>query len=85
MRQVYLQYWLPDLVWLVDGSVYTYGYNSYGQLGIGSTTTTHTPTLMVDMAGKTVTHIAVGATHLVVIAGGSYMAACVMCGSHTMC
>ena len=72
MKQVSLQYWLLDLVWLVDGSVYTYGYNNYGQLGIGSTTTTHTPTLVVDMAGKTVTHIAAGWQHLVMIAGGSY-------------
>ena len=61
---------MTERVFCAAGEVYSYGHNLWGQLGIGSNTATiSTPTLMVDMAGKTVTHIAAGWNHLVVIAG----------------
>jgi alpha-tubulin suppressor-like RCC1 family protein len=44
-----------------DGTVWSWGYNNYGQLGDGSTTERHTPVQVSELAG--VTTIAVGAYH----------------------
>ncbi|MDR0591100.1 MAG: IPT/TIG domain-containing protein [Candidatus Nomurabacteria bacterium] len=53
-----------------DGKVYAWGYNNYGQLGIGSTSTQTTP-VAVSMAGvlsgKTVTQIEMGYYHAAVL------------------
>ena len=40
-----------------DGIAYATGYNGYGQLGIGDTTTKILPTKMIDTEGNVVTRI----------------------------
>ena len=40
-----------------DGIAYSTGYNGYGQLGIGDTTTKILPTKMIDTEGNVVTRI----------------------------
>jgi alpha-tubulin suppressor-like RCC1 family protein len=40
-----------------DGTAYATGYNGYGQLGIGDTTTKILPTKMIDTEGNVVTRI----------------------------
>lgn len=37
---------------IIDGKVYAWGYNNYGQLGDGTTTTKNTPTLVNAVSGE---------------------------------
>lgn len=50
---------------LSDGSLYTWGWNQYGQLGTGTTANEHTPTRVPNYppTGTTITAIAVGGLH----------------------
>lgn len=60
---------------IADGQLYCFGDNAYGQLGIGSTTDTYTPTLVGGLlAGKTVTAVSAGGDgqkHTCAIADGA--------------
>lgn len=47
-------------VLLADGTVYTWGFNAYGELGDGTTTERLTPVLMPGLSG--ITQIAQAAT-----------------------
>ena len=50
-----------------DGTIYTWGWNQYGQLGNGTTTNSRIPVAVVTtgtpMAGKTISQIAAGNAH----------------------
>ena len=48
-----------------DGSVFSWGCNDNGQLGVGDAENAHTPTLVTDLQGKQVTHVAAGACHTI--------------------
>ncbi|HEY0216223.1 MAG TPA: hypothetical protein VGC57_07520, partial [Cellulomonas sp.] len=52
----------------VDGQVYTWGNNVYGQLGDGTTTSSPTPVLAQLPSGVPITSIAVGYFHLIATA-----------------
>ena len=54
-----------------DGTVYTWGYNNYGQLGNNSTTTSYVPVAITTtgvLAGKTIIAIAGGSSHSLALA-----------------
>lgn len=40
-----------------SGKMYTWGSGSYGQLGHGSETSAHTPTIVADLADKRIVHV----------------------------
>jgi alpha-tubulin suppressor-like RCC1 family protein len=50
-----------------DGTLYTWGYNAFGQLGDGSTTSSNVP-VAVTISGKTITQVAAGIYHSIVLA-----------------
>ena len=43
-----------------DGSLFAWGGNDRGQLGVGDTETTSTPTMVTGLQGKQVAHVAAG-------------------------
>lgn len=51
----------------VSGSVFSWGSNSCGQLGLGDTTDRHTPTLVYYLNMKRSCHISCGQTHTAVL------------------
>jgi len=54
-----------------DGKVYTWGYNSNGQLGNGNNTTSNVPVAVITsgvLIGKTITKVAAGASHSIALA-----------------
>jgi alpha-tubulin suppressor-like RCC1 family protein len=55
------------IVLMSDGSIYSCGYNDYGQLGTGNTTNTNTLTLMTGISGKTPIQVACGIYHTTVL------------------
>ncbi|MCL2818317.1 MAG: hypothetical protein FWD41_01095, partial [Actinomycetia bacterium] len=58
-----------------DGSLFCWGYNGYGQLGMGDLVDRHTPTQVAALADTQVTAIAAGASHsLALAADGSLWA-----------
>ena len=46
-----------------DGSLFSWGRNVNGQLGVGDTEDRHLPTLVTGLQGKQVTHVAAGRYH----------------------
>lgn len=57
---------------IARGQLYCWGTNANGALGLGSTTTTSTPTLVAGaLAGKTVTDVSAGTDHTCAIADGA--------------
>ena len=59
---------------VADARAYCWGYNYYGQLGIGLTTNSSTPVAVNTvgaLAGKNVTGIATGSSHSCAVAGGT--------------
>jgi alpha-tubulin suppressor-like RCC1 family protein len=59
---------------VADGAAYCWGYNNYGQLGIGYTGDTPNPSVVIAsnaLAGKTVTAINSGSWHTCAIADGA--------------
>ncbi|MCX6875988.1 MAG: cadherin-like beta sandwich domain-containing protein [Verrucomicrobia bacterium] len=67
-----------NLVLCADGTVASWGYNGYGQLGNNSTTNSSVPVLVTQtgmLAGKTVTAIAAGENHSLVLCANGTMAA----------
>ena len=55
-------------VLLADGTVYTWGFNAFGELGDGTTTERHTPVLVPGLSG--VTQIAQGTSHMLAAGAG---------------
>jgi hypothetical protein len=56
--------WLHTCAVLDDGTVKCWGYNAYGQLGIGSTTNTNTPSGPIDFGvGRSAMQISAGPYH----------------------
>lgn len=53
-----------------DGDVYAWGANNAGQLGIGSTTDAHVPTLVHLPSGTVVTTVSLGGAHLLALTSG---------------
>ena len=54
-----------------DGTVYTWGYNNYGQLGNGDNTDSNVPVAVTTsgvLSGKTITKVAGGANHSIALA-----------------
>ncbi|MFZ2322492.1 MAG: T9SS type A sorting domain-containing protein [Ignavibacteriaceae bacterium] len=54
-----------------DGTVYTWGYNGYGELGNGTTTDSNVPVAVSTdgfLSGKTITQVAAGAIHSIALA-----------------
>lgn len=48
---------------VADGQAYCWGYNGYGQLGVGNTTTAYSPMLVANQGTSVVTKIAAGQRH----------------------
>merc|ERR1711935_1299574 len=48
-----------------DGSLFSWGGNVNGQLGVGDTETRHVPTLVTGLQGKQVVHVAAGQHHTI--------------------
>lgn len=55
---------------IVEGSLYCWGRNSNGQLGLGNTTDVTEPKEVTYFAGKTVTDVSAGSTHTCAVADG---------------
>jgi alpha-tubulin suppressor-like RCC1 family protein len=54
---------------LENGSVWTWGYNKYGQLGLNHTENQNAPQLVTALANKKVVSILCGAGHTIVVTG----------------
>merc|ERR1712086_937568 len=48
-----------------DGSIFSWGSNDNGQLGVGDTESRHVPTLVTWLQGKRVVHVAAGQYHTI--------------------
>jgi len=48
-----------------DGSLFSWGDNECGQLGVGDTESRHVPTLVTGLQGKRVVHVAAGQSHTI--------------------
>ena len=48
-----------------DGSLFSWGENFYGQLGVGDTYDSSVPTLVTGLQGKQVAHVAAGSEHTI--------------------
>jgi len=55
---------------VVNGQIYCWGKNNYGQLGIGSTDEKYSPIALPSMAGKVFTKVSAGANHTCGISDG---------------
>jgi alpha-tubulin suppressor-like RCC1 family protein len=53
---------------IVDGALYCWGYNNYGQLGLGNYTNASEPTKVTAFNGKTVTDVSAGDNHTCAVA-----------------
>ncbi|NDI35183.1 S-layer homology domain-containing protein [Chengkuizengella sediminis] len=51
-----------------DGTVYTWGYNEFGQLGDGATENNNSPQELTSLVGKTIEQVSAGGLHTVAIA-----------------
>jgi alpha-tubulin suppressor-like RCC1 family protein len=60
-------------VLLADGTVYTWGFNAFGELGDGTTTERHTPVLVPGLSG--ITQLAQGADHMLAAGAGGVVRA----------
>ena len=60
-------------VLLADGTVYTWGFNAYGELGDGTTTERLTPVLVPGLSG--ITQIAKGSDHTLAAGAGGVVRA----------
>jgi alpha-tubulin suppressor-like RCC1 family protein len=60
-------------VLLADGTVYTWGFNAFGELGDGTTTERHTPVLVPGLSG--ITQLAQGADHMLAAGPGGVVRA----------
>ncbi len=69
------------LILLANGSVYAYGRNSHGQLGLGDTSTREMPTRVPLPAGVVATGVAVGAFHSLMLTSDGRVFAC-GCNTH---
>jgi alpha-tubulin suppressor-like RCC1 family protein len=56
---------------IARGQLYCWGTSSAGALGLGSTTSTSTPTLVSGLAGKVVTDVSAGSDHTCAVADGA--------------
>lgn len=52
-----------------DRALYSFGYNEYGQLGLGNTTNTLSPELVTSLASMAVKKVVAGFKHTAIIAG----------------
>ncbi len=68
VEQVSLGYWSSAAI--VDGDLYTWGYNIYGQLGLGDIDSRNVPTKVTTFNSGTVEQISLGNTHSAAIADG---------------
>lgn len=59
---------LYNLALASDGTVWSWGYNFFGQLGDGTTTERTTPVKVKGLDGKTITSIATGSAHSIALA-----------------
>ena len=48
-----------------DGSLFSWGDNEFGQLGVGDTEDRHVPTLVTGLQGKRVVHVVAGEVHTI--------------------
>merc|ERR1712086_150892 len=48
-----------------DGSLFSWGGNGFGQLGVGDTENKHVPTLVTGLQGKRVVHVAAAECHTI--------------------
>ncbi|TMW56352.1 hypothetical protein Poli38472_006362 [Pythium oligandrum] len=58
------------------GALYTFGFNSRGQLGLGTTTSVSTPTLVEELVGKRVVEVACSYFHTVILTVDGELFAC---------
>ena len=63
----------------MDGSVYSWGLNNYGQLGVGDSTTKKTPTKAQFPEGVIITMISIGTAN---ISSGGYCGYCLAIDSN---
>ncbi|CAK1554674.1 unnamed protein product [Leptosia nina] len=59
-----------------DGNAYTFGRNTFGQLGFGDTTTRNVPELVPTLEGLNIIHAAVGRNHSLFVTGTGTVYAC---------
>jgi alpha-tubulin suppressor-like RCC1 family protein len=52
-----------------ENGVYSFGRNSYGQLGLGNTTDQSTPQLILTLKNERIINAVCGGTHSIVITG----------------
>ena len=64
------------MVMMEDGSLFTFGFGTNGQLGLKSTSNKAKPQLVKDMSIKKVTQIAAGWNHSLVLTENGDMYAC---------
>ena len=64
------------MVMMEDGSLFTFGFGTNGQLGLKSTSNKAKPQLVKDMSVKKVTQIAAGWNHSLVLTENGDMYAC---------
>ncbi len=55
------------MILTTSGHVFTFGYGSHGQLGLGHTKNMAEPTMVTSLLGKHVTRVAVGWFHTMVL------------------
>lgn len=64
------------MVLMEDGSLYTFGFGTNGQLGLRSTSNKSRPQHVKDLAGRKVTQIAAGWNHSLVLTDNGDLFAC---------
>ena len=59
-----------------SGKLYTWGYNGYGQLGLGNTTDKWTPQYISSLSSETVVGVSCGENHIAVVTSNGKVFAC---------